>query len=89
MSSRAPRSQSADSFRNSLLAQSRNAARADPALDPQTRQRLFCLDLKGPKTPMQGWLRENRQEYVAIGAWGGALDPEEPRSSCQAKHLPT
>jgi hypothetical protein len=45
--------------------------------------------LKGPKTPMQGWLRENRQEYVASGAWGGALDPEAPRSSCQAKHLPT
>jgi hypothetical protein len=44
VSSRAPRSQSADSFRNSLLAQSRNAARADPVLDPQTRQRLFCFD---------------------------------------------
>jgi hypothetical protein len=44
VSSKAPRSQSADSFRNSLLAQSRNAARADPALDPQTRQRLFCFD---------------------------------------------
>jgi hypothetical protein len=49
---------------------------------------LATIVLKGPKTPMQGWLRENRQECVASGAWGGALDPEEPRSSCQAKHLP-
>lgn len=44
MSSGAPRGQSADSFRDSLVAQSRNAARADPALDPQTRQCLFCFD---------------------------------------------
>jgi len=44
VSSGVSRSQSADSFRNSLLAQSRNAAHANPALDPQTRQRLFCFD---------------------------------------------
>ena len=44
MSSGVSHGQSADSFRNSLLAKSRNAARADPTLDPQTRQRLFCFD---------------------------------------------
>jgi hypothetical protein len=44
VSSGASHGQSANSFRNSLLAKSRNAARADPTLDPQTRLRLFCFD---------------------------------------------
>ena len=35
---------SADSFRVSLLALTRNAARADPTRDAQTRQRLFCFN---------------------------------------------
>lgn len=35
---------SADSFRTALLAKSRNAAKADPTRDAQTRQRLFCFN---------------------------------------------
>jgi hypothetical protein len=44
--------------------------------------------LKGPKTPMHGRLRENRQEYGARGdVRGGVVDPEAPCSR-QAKFLP-
>ena len=45
-------------------------------------------DLKGPKTPMHGRLRENRQECGARGdVRGGVVDPEEPFIR-QAKFLP-
>lgn len=38
------RPQTADRFRDSLLAHTRNAAKADPSRDAQTRQRLFCFN---------------------------------------------
>src|ERR1017187_1696209 len=51
---------------------------------PSTRSRSR---LKGPKTPMRGRLRENRQEYGASDVRGGVVDPEAPCSR-QAKFLP-
>ena len=56
-------------------------------LAEECESRRWRADLKGPKTPMHGRLRENRQECGASDVRGGVVDPEEPCSR-QAKFLP-